>query len=183
MFCLLDACFSLRFWCADLTIIINWEYLRYMIMWMSTKVDITLTTTCSQGLTFYMPVVSRDLSSHSWGSIAIGQHHAIGQVRKHIALIHRCLQILVNCPNSWHFCTGEGRKSSGAGAKWIWQTWPWRWWKYNQQYWCEYSPCNSMFKVNIIPSGTGDASKATEVTGVNGCTEVRREQISWFCFF
>ena len=65
---------------------------------MSTKVDITLTTTCSQGLTFYMPVVSRDLSSHSWGSIAIGQHHAIGQVRKHIALIHRCLQILVNCP-------------------------------------------------------------------------------------
>ena len=29
-----------------------------------------------------MPVVSRDLSSHSWGSIAIGQHHAIGQVGK-----------------------------------------------------------------------------------------------------
>ena len=82
MFCLLDACFSLRFWCADLTIIINWGYLRYMMMRMSTKVDITLTTTCSQGLTFYMPVVSRDLSSHSWGSIAIGQHHAIGQVGK-----------------------------------------------------------------------------------------------------
>ena len=30
-----------------------------------------------------MPVVSRDLSSHSWGSIAIGQHHAIGQVGKY----------------------------------------------------------------------------------------------------
>ena len=34
-----------------------------------------------------------------------------------------------------------------------------------------------MFKVNIIPSGTGDASKATEVTGVNGCTEVRTNLI------
>ena len=33
-----------------------------------------------QGLTFYMPVESRDLSTHSWGGIAIGQHHAIGQV-------------------------------------------------------------------------------------------------------
>ena len=33
-----------------------------------------------QGLTFYMPVESRDLSSHSWGGFAIGQHHAIGQV-------------------------------------------------------------------------------------------------------
>ena len=33
-----------------------------------------------QGLTFYMPVESRDLSGHSWGGIAIGQHHAIGQV-------------------------------------------------------------------------------------------------------
>ena len=32
-----------------------------------------------------------------------------------------------------------------------------------------------MFKVNIIPSGTGDASKATEVTGGNGCTEVRTD--------
>ena len=32
-----------------------------------------------------------------------------------------------------------------------------------------------MFKVNLIPSGTGDASKATEVTGVNGCTEVRTD--------
>ena len=34
-----------------------------------------------------------------------------------------------------------------------------------------------MFHVNIIPSGTGDASKATEVTGVNGCTEVRTNLI------
>ena len=32
-----------------------------------------------------------------------------------------------------------------------------------------------MFKLNLIPSGTGDASKATEVTGVNGCTEVRTD--------
>ena len=32
-----------------------------------------------------------------------------------------------------------------------------------------------MFKANLIPSGTGDASKATEVTGVNGCTEVRTD--------
>ena len=32
-----------------------------------------------------------------------------------------------------------------------------------------------MFKVNIIPSGTGDASKATEVAGLNGCTEVRTD--------
>ena len=30
-----------------------------------------------------------------------------------------------------------------------------------------------MFQINIVLSGTGDASKATEVTGVNGCTEVR----------
>jgi len=33
----------------------------------------------AEGLTFYMPVESRDLSGHSWGGIAIGQHHAIGQ--------------------------------------------------------------------------------------------------------
>ena len=39
-----------------------------------------LMSSCLQGLTFYMPVESRDLSSHSWGGIAIGQHHAIGQV-------------------------------------------------------------------------------------------------------
>ena len=34
-----------------------------------------------------------------------------------------------------------------------------------------------MFQVNTMPSGTGDASKATEVTGVNGCTEVRTNLI------
>jgi alpha-tubulin suppressor-like RCC1 family protein len=34
----------------------------------------------ADGLTFYMPVVSRDLSKHRWDGVAIGQHHALGQV-------------------------------------------------------------------------------------------------------
>ena len=46
------------------------------MLWHPVKVLLLL-----QGLTFYMPVESRDLSTHSWGGIAIGQHHAIGQVQ------------------------------------------------------------------------------------------------------
>ena len=30
------------------------------------------------GLTFFMPVVSDDLSSRDWAHIAIGQHHTLG---------------------------------------------------------------------------------------------------------
>ena len=34
----------------------------------------------AEGLTFYMPVVSPDLSKRRWQGVAIGQHHAVAQV-------------------------------------------------------------------------------------------------------
>jgi len=74
----------------------------------------------AEGLTFYMPVESRDLSSHSWGSFAIGQHHAIGQEKDGSVL-------------------ALGRSEYGRLG---------------------------------LGEGTSDASKATVVNGVAGCTEV-----------
>lgn len=74
----------------------------------------------SEGLTFYMPVESRDLGQHKWEQVAIGQHHVVGAA------------------------TSGGVLALGRS---------------------EYGRLG-------LGEGAGDAKKAAEVQGVEGCLEV-----------